>query len=302
MPAAPAAGWLVEVGRGAGIDFLHQDGRSGRRHYPETVASGAGWLDYDGDGDLDLYLLNGAATPGSELTTAPRNALYEQRDGRFVDVTEEAGVGDEGYGMGMCVGDVDRRRPPRCLRHQLRPGPAVPQPGGRPFRRSPRRRRASRVPRWGANCAFADLDGDGDHDLYVANYVEVDLKSPSVPGPGQRSGELLRPGDLRRPAGRPVPQPRRRHFRRGRGGPGYRPGRERPRLRSRDHRPLGGRHTGCVGGQRQHPEPLLRERRPGPFRRPVAPRRSGAQPERPRGVGMGLDVPTWTATDGSISG
>ena len=66
-----------------GVTFQHQDGRSGKRYFIETSASGGGWIDYDQDGDLDLYLINGAATPGSQLTNTPRNALYENQGESF---------------------------------------------------------------------------------------------------------------------------------------------------------------------------------------------------------------------------
>ncbi len=102
-----ASDWFVAVEAELGIDFLHRDGRSGEMYYVETTASGGGWLDFDADGDLDLYLINGAPTPGSPEIGDPRNALYENRGDHFVDIAAEAGVDDPGYGMGMCVGDAD---------------------------------------------------------------------------------------------------------------------------------------------------------------------------------------------------
>ncbi|MEM6794394.1 MAG: CRTAC1 family protein, partial [Acidobacteriota bacterium] len=132
----------------------------------------------DGDGDLDLYLINGAPTPGSPpRTAAPRNALFENRDGRFVDVTEASGTGDTGYGMGLCAGDYDadghldflvtNYGPDRLYRNLAGEG----APG-----RFEQVAESAGVAggRWGTNCAFADLDGDGDLDLYVTNYVEFD--------------------------------------------------------------------------------------------------------------------------------
>ncbi len=192
-PESAKGGWLVEVGRQTGLDFRHQDGRSGRRHYVETVASGGGWLDFDRDGDLDIYLLNGAATPGSHLEGTPRNALFEQRDGRWIDVTERAGVGDTGYGMGMCVGDVDAdgwidffitNYGEDRLFHNLGDGTfkEISGPSGVDGKG------------WGTNCAFADLDADGDLDLYVTNYVQVDLeRAPSCRDPARSLESYCRP-------------------------------------------------------------------------------------------------------------
>ena len=190
---SPESGWLVEVGQQNGLEFQHQDGRSGRRHYIETVASGGGWLDFDHDGDLDLYLLNGAATPGSEFTNVPRNALFEQRDGRWVDVTERAGVGDPGYGMGMCVGDIDADGKVDLFVTNYGQDRLFHNLGDGVFEEI-----SDKVgvdgKGWGTNCAFADVDLDGDVDLYVTNYVEVDLnKAPACRDPARGLESYCRP-------------------------------------------------------------------------------------------------------------
>ncbi len=183
LPGTPAGAppqqvmraWFRNVSESAGIRFQHQDGRFGKRYYVETSASGGGWLDYDGDGDLDLYLINGSLMPGSKESLLPRNALYENRGGSFVDVTDRAGVGDTGYGMGICAGDYDgdglldffvtNYGPDRLFRNLgkgafLEVSQSAGVDGGL----------------WGTNCAFGDLDGDGDLDLYVANYVDFSVE------------------------------------------------------------------------------------------------------------------------------
>ena len=92
----------------AGIYFAHVNGANGQKFVIETVGPGGGFFDYDGDGRLDIYLINGAAVPGTEYATPPQNALYRNRgDGTFADATAQAGVGDTGYGMGCAVGDID---------------------------------------------------------------------------------------------------------------------------------------------------------------------------------------------------
>src|SRR6187200_2660252 len=93
---------LRDVTRQTGISFVHTDGSSGRRYIVETVSCGLALLDYDGDGDIDIYFLNGAPLSGARMVPAPRNALY-RNDGnwKFTDVTEAAGVGDTGYGLGV---------------------------------------------------------------------------------------------------------------------------------------------------------------------------------------------------------
>jgi hypothetical protein len=91
-----------------GIRFRHNDGSSGRRYIAENMTAGLALFDYNGDGRIDVYLLNGAPLPGADVPVAPRNALY-RNDGswRFTDVTDEAGVGDRGHGLGAVAADYD---------------------------------------------------------------------------------------------------------------------------------------------------------------------------------------------------
>ena len=99
---------LRDVTKETGIAFKHTDGGCGRRYVMETVSAGLALFDYDGDGDIDIYFLNGAPLKGTEAGSAPKNALYRNEGGwRFTDVTEKAGVGDPGYGLGVVAGDYE---------------------------------------------------------------------------------------------------------------------------------------------------------------------------------------------------
>jgi len=100
---------LTDVTRETGITFVHTDGSSGKRYIVETVCCGLALFDYDRDGDIDIYFLNGAPLKGTKVEgPLPRNSLWRNEGGwKFTDVTEEAGVGDTGYGLGVAVGDYD---------------------------------------------------------------------------------------------------------------------------------------------------------------------------------------------------
>src|SRR5688572_9825230 len=99
---------FVDVTARSGIDFLHVTGATGERHMPETVAGGAARLDYDLDGDLDLYCVSGNLHPDRGGPGPVANRLFRNEGGgRFTDATAEAGVGGGGYGMGATVGDYD---------------------------------------------------------------------------------------------------------------------------------------------------------------------------------------------------
>ncbi|MBT5713290.1 hypothetical protein HOI71_19750, partial [Candidatus Poribacteria bacterium] len=99
---------FTDVTAEASIDFQHFDGRNGQYHFIETLGSGVAWIDYDADGDDDLYFVNGARLYDTPPGPEPTNALYRNDgDGTFTDVTASAGVGHAGYGHGACVGDVD---------------------------------------------------------------------------------------------------------------------------------------------------------------------------------------------------
>jgi hypothetical protein len=172
LAAAGAEGRYVQIADRLGIDFVHDHGGSGQRYMVETMGSGLGWIDYDGDGWSDLYLVQGQVTPGANRPQALRNRLYRNLAGRrFEDVTAAAGVGDPGYGQGVAVGDYDRDGDLDLY---------VVNFGANVLYRNDGKGHFTDVtvaagvgdPRWGSSAAFGDLDGDGWPDLYVVNYVD----------------------------------------------------------------------------------------------------------------------------------
>src|SRR5262245_34100955 len=98
-----------DIAKSAGITFIHDNAATPEKYLIETMGSGCGWIDYDGDGLLDLYLVNSAATSIYKPKKPLRSALYRNNGNRtFTEVTEKAGVGAEGlFGMGVAVGDYD---------------------------------------------------------------------------------------------------------------------------------------------------------------------------------------------------
>src|SRR5712664_145755 len=92
----------------SGISWVHTNGRSPEMYLPETTGAGCAFLDYDNDGWMDIYLVNGGACDFYNPNPPFRNALYRNnRDGTFTDVTEKAGVAGNAFGMGVAVGDYD---------------------------------------------------------------------------------------------------------------------------------------------------------------------------------------------------
>ena len=104
-PADAPAPWFVEIAGEMGIDFAHRSGHDGIRYLlPEAVSGGGALFDMDGDGFLDIYLLQSAESTGQ----TPGNRLYRNDGGvRFVDVTAASGTGDRGYAMGVATADYD---------------------------------------------------------------------------------------------------------------------------------------------------------------------------------------------------
>jgi hypothetical protein len=104
--AAPAPLFEEVPASRSGIAFVHENAMSPERYLPETMGPGVAFLDYDGDGWMDLYIVNSGPCDFFKPKAPLRNALYRNtRDGTFTDVTEKAGVGGGTFGMGVAVGD-----------------------------------------------------------------------------------------------------------------------------------------------------------------------------------------------------
>ena len=171
---------LTNVTRQTGIDFRHTDGSSGKRYLVETVASGVATFDYDGDGLIDIYFLNGAPLRGTKASVPPRNRLFRNLGGfRFADVTDGAGVGDPGYGLGVAVGDYDNDGHSDLYLSNYGPNVMYRNNGDGTFQEVTKRTGtvAADDSKAGAGACFLDMDADGDLDLFVANYIKFTYDS-----------------------------------------------------------------------------------------------------------------------------
>jgi hypothetical protein len=187
--------WFTDQAERSGLDFVHFNGMSGRFYLPEIIGPGVAMFDYDNDGDLDVYLVQGRLLgPGrsvSEALFAPqnpaelkdrlyRNDLSVAPDGtrtlNFTDVTDDSRIVSRGYGMGVATGDFDNDG---CVDLYLtRFGP------NQMFRNNcdgtfadVSKATATEDPGWGVSASFFDFDRDGWLDLYVGNYLNYRIEA-----------------------------------------------------------------------------------------------------------------------------
>ncbi|UCD51075.1 MAG: CRTAC1 family protein [Phycisphaerales bacterium] len=173
LPARVYGITLTDVSRQSGISFVHTDGSSGQRYIVETVTAGLALFDYDNDGDIDIYFLNGAPLKGTTAKVAPRNALYRNEGNwTFTDVTAQAGVGDTGYGLGVAAGDYDNDGDRDLYLNNYGPNVLYRNNGDGTFTDVTEKAGVANGHQVGAGTCFLDIDKDGDLDLYVANYVD----------------------------------------------------------------------------------------------------------------------------------
>ena len=195
--ATPAAGGgqetalFREAAAETGLDFTHFIGATGDFFLPEIMGSGVAVFDYDGDGDLDVYLLQGAlldpqktfadclfppsqsGPPGNKLF---RNLLAEQGRLRFEDVSARAGVRNFGYGTGAAVGDYDNDGDLDLYVTNFGSNALYRNNGNGTFTDITLSAEVDDV-RWSSSASFLDYDLDGDLDLFVVNYVDFTVRS-----------------------------------------------------------------------------------------------------------------------------
>ncbi len=198
--AAPPKGARPVEGRSdvLGVTFLNVARESGlnaktifggehkNKYLLETTGCGVAFYDYDNDGWLDIFLVNGTRLEGFPAGSEPTSHLFRNnRDGTFTDVTAKAGVAHSGWGQGVCVGDYDNDGCDDLFVTYFGKNVLYHNNGDGTFTDvSQKAGVAGKGTRWNTGCAFVDYDRDGRLDLFVANYIDLDLATAPVPEAG----------------------------------------------------------------------------------------------------------------------
>jgi hypothetical protein len=173
---AGAAVRYTDVSREAGVDFRHINGASPDKHLVETIGSGGLFFDYDNDGWIDIFLVDGGSVADPGVAGQARHRLLRNRgNGTFEDATERSGIRHGAYGMGACAGDYDNDGWVDLYVTSVGPNVLYHNNGDGTFTDVTRTAGVGSSS-WGTSCAFADFDRDGYLDLFVTNYVAADAK------------------------------------------------------------------------------------------------------------------------------
>jgi enediyne biosynthesis protein E4 len=171
----PVSIHFTEIGQQAGLTLKNVCGTADKRYIVEAKGGSLAAFDYDRDGDMDLYIVNGSTLAGFPPESAPRNALYQNAgDATFSDVAAAAGTDDERWGMGAVAADYDNDGDPDLYVTNFGGNRLYQNAGDGTFSDyAPDAGVADE--RWSTGAAWGDYDNDGDVDLYVANYIDFDI-------------------------------------------------------------------------------------------------------------------------------
>ena len=178
---------FVNVAKEAGLNAKTIFGGEHKNKYLlETTGCGVAFYDYDNDGWLDIFLINGWRLEGFPKGQEPTSHLFKNnRDGTFTDVTEKAGLVHSGWGQGVCIGDYDNDGYEDLFVTYFGKNVLYHNNGNGTFTDvSEKAGVDGNGKRWNTGCAFVDYDRDGKLDLFVANYIDLDLATAPVPESG----------------------------------------------------------------------------------------------------------------------
>ncbi|HWE40483.1 MAG TPA: CRTAC1 family protein, partial [Isosphaeraceae bacterium] len=182
---------FVDDAKAVGLAFTYDNGATRFHHLPETVGGGVGLLDFDGDGWLDVYVVQGGPFPPVRNKPAGDKLFHNKGDGTFEDVTDSSGIASlvRGYGLGVTVGDYDGDGRPDLFLSRWRSYALLRNKGDGTFEDRTEAAGLSGDRDWPTSAAFADLDGDGDLDLDVCHYAVWDTDNPDLCVRAGRTGE-----------------------------------------------------------------------------------------------------------------
>src|SRR6266498_887565 len=173
LPAFPR---FENIGSRAGLDFKLTSGSPSKEYILESMGGGVGFIDYDNDGWVDIFLVNGSTLEAERAgnNKATSRLFRNNHNGTFTDVTDKAGVRTARWGMGMCVGDVNNDGFEDLYLTNYGPNILFLNKGDGTFQ-DVSKESGAQAGGWSSSCAFADYDRDGDLDLYVSSYLEFDV-------------------------------------------------------------------------------------------------------------------------------
>ncbi len=182
-PPGGALPHFADRAESAGLRFVFDNGRSRLSQIPETMAGGVALFDYDGDGWLDVYVVQGGVFPPRADRPNSGDRLFRNRgDGTFEDASGRSGISrmKRGFGLGVTVGDIDNDGHPDLFITRWRAYALLRNRGDGTFEDITDRAGLGGDRDWPTSAAFADLDNDGDLDLYVCHYLVWDADHPTL--------------------------------------------------------------------------------------------------------------------------